>query len=222
MCWSNGVTYNSKQTNVRCIGSGCWSFVCAKIAIHKGETRTNKKKKKKSNSWLVKWVFFHFVRACMHACVRVCVCLRVSSNESQMWTVRYVRNAKCIYGFVLFERVHKTNVIWLLLSSGAVNFIARIFVRLVLCTVFAVWKVKKVLRRTSSINKLHFKCKFELLNQNHCELSRMAIMSTDIKNVLQNSMEDDDDPPTIAKRPHIYDGEYFEIVSRDKDALIIR
>lgn len=50
-------------------------------------------------------------------------------------------------------------------------------------------------------------------------------MSTDgeTKNISQISVNDDDEEtPTKSKRPHIYDGDYFEIVTREKDAIIVR
>lgn len=50
----------------------------------------------------------------------------------------------------------------------------------------------------------------------------MSSTDCDTKNVLQNTVDDEEDVPIVPKRPHIYDGDYFEIVSREKDAIIVR
>lgn len=49
-------------------------------------------------------------------------------------------------------------------------------------------------------------------------------MSTDCdrKDSLQHSADDHEDSPITPKRPHIYDGDYFEIVTKEKDAIIVR
>lgn len=46
----------------------------------------------------------------------------------------------------------------------------------------------------------------------------------DVKNVSRISATDGDDENStiISKRPHIYDGDYFDIVTREKDAIIVR
>lgn len=40
--------------------------------------------------------------------------------------------------------------------------------------------------------------------------------------ILNQSGENDDHSIPIIKRPHIYDGDYFEIIHRDKDLLTVK